>query len=125
MKKIPVLCFFVLASATTLLSCRHNNHDIDISVSESDDTYSMKADFSTGRTREVDEFMDERIGRRSNMSFVNSRIDGELALDDHTRFYIQKYPGHLEIRLNKDSNSEDSYHAIKTMCTGIKKLLAK
>jgi hypothetical protein len=75
--------------------------------------------------RNVEEYMDNRIGRRSNMSFVNSRIDGTLALDDHTTFYIKKYPGRLEIKLDKDKNSYEAYQGIKSMCDGIKKLLTK
>jgi hypothetical protein len=73
----------------------------------------------------VDEYMDSRIGRTSNMSFVNSRIDGKLALDDHTTFYIKKYPGFIEIKLDKNENSEEAYHRIKAMCEGIKKVIAK
>ena len=85
----------------------------------------MNAYFNRNRTRDVDEYMDSKIGRRSNMSFVNSRIDGTIALDDHTTFYIKKYPGKLEIKLNKDENSDEAYERVKSMCNGIKKLLVK
>ncbi len=74
-------------------------------------------------TRDVDEFMDDRIGRGSKMSFVNSRIDGVITLDDHTKFYIKKSPGVLEIKFDKDENTEEAYHTIKSMCQGIKKVL--
>ena len=69
--------------------------------------------------------MDDRIGSGSNMSFVNTRIDGQLALDDHTTFYIKKHAGFLEIKLDKDKNSYTSYKKIKSMCEGIKEVLAK
>ena len=59
------------------------------------------------------------------MSFVNSRIDGTIALDDHTIFYIKKYPGFIEIELDKDKNSDVAYRRIKSMCEGIKRVLAK
>jgi 6-phosphogluconolactonase/glucosamine-6-phosphate isomerase/deaminase len=85
----------------------------------------MLAHFSKSQTTNVDEYMDARIGRTSNMSFVNSRIDGKLALDDHTTFYIRKYPGFIEIKLDKDENSDDAYHRIKAMCEGIKKVISK
>ena len=101
----------------------HNYRDINITYSEFDHYYSMNAHFSKSKTRDVEEYMDSRIGSRSKMSFVNSRIDGTLALDDHTTFYIKKYPGHIEIKLNKDENSQESYHEIKVMCEGIKKVL--
>ena len=120
MKKLLPL-FYALA-CITMISCMHNGN-IHISYSEAGHYYSMKAYFSKSKTRDVERYMDSRIGRRSNMSFVNSRIDGKLALDDHTTFYIKKYPGHIEIKLNKDENSPESYHQIKVMCEGIKKVL--
>jgi len=85
----------------------------------------MLAHFSTGKTTAVDDFMDYKIGSSNDMSFANSRIDGKLALDDHTTFYIKKYPGYLQIKLNKDENSAEAYNRIKSMCEGIKKVISK
>ena len=104
----------------------HNdNGNINITLSESDQYYSMSARFSKSKTRNVEEYMDRRIGTRSNMSFVNSRINGKLALDDHKTFYIKKYPGLTKIKLDKDENSNEAYHRIKAMCEGIKKVINK
>ena len=122
MKKLNALVFSVLV-CVGVMSCMHSDHDINISYSEDEHSYSMKAHFPKSETRDVDEYMDDRIGRRSNMSFVNSRIDGRLSFDDHTTFYIKKAPGFLDIELNKDENSDDSYHQVKSMCQGIKKVL--
>jgi hypothetical protein len=88
MKKL--FLFYALAGAT-VISCRHfDNAHTNITYRESGHYYSMKAHFSKIKTREVEEYMDDRIGTRSNMSFVNTRIDGQLGLDDHTTFYIRK-----------------------------------
>ena len=106
------------------LSCtQSNNGNVNISISESEDYYKMLAHFSTGKTGDVDKFMDHKIGRRSNMSFANSRIDGKLSLDDHITFYIKKYPGYLQIKLDKEENSDASYQRVKSMCEGIKKVI--
>jgi len=121
MKKLTKL-FYALV-CITLISCMHRDHDINITYSEYSHYYSMNAYFPKNKTRDVDEYMDDRIGRRSKMSFVNSRIDGTIALDDHTKFYIKKSPGVLEIKLDKDENSDEAYHEIKLMCQGIKKIL--
>ena len=123
MKKLQAL--FYMLTCITIPSCMHHDGNLNISYSESDHYYSMKADFSKSKTRDVEEYMDRRIGTRSNMSFVNTRIDGTLALDDHTTFYIKKYPGYVEIKLDKDENSGDAYQHIKSMCEGIKKVLTK
>ncbi|MEP6949266.1 MAG: hypothetical protein ABI863_08335 [Ginsengibacter sp.] len=125
MKKLPALFFYALVCIVSGMSCIHNDHDTDISISEDDHYYSMDAHFSKHKMRNVEEYMDSRIGRRSNTSFTNSQMDAMLTLDDHTTFYIKKYPGRLEIKLDKNENSDESYHGIKSMCDGIKKLLAK
>ncbi len=127
MKKLPALFVYAIICIITAFSCINNNDNghASISVSESAHYYSMNAHFSKSKTRTVEEYMDSRIGRSINMSFVNSRIDGTLALDDHTTFYIKKYPGRLEIKLDKDKNSDEAYQGIKSMCDGIKKLLTK
>ena len=108
------------------ISCsQSNNGNVNIKISESENYYKMLAHFSTGKTTAVDDFMDYKIGSSNDMSFANSRIDGKLALDDHTTFYIKKYPGYLQIKLNKDKNSAEAYNRIKSMCEGIKKVISK
>ena len=125
MKKLPALFFYAIMCIITGVSCMHNdNGHTSLTLSESDHYYSMNAHFSKSKTRDVDEYMDSRIGRRSNMSFVNSRIDGTLALDDHTTFYIKKSPGLIEIKLDKDENSDDAYRN-KSNVRRDKKLLIK
>lgn len=103
----------------------HHDNDINISYSESDQYYSMNAYFSKSKTRDVEEYMNRRVGDGNNISFVNAGIDGKIALDDHTTFYIKKYPGHVKIKLDKDENSYEGYHKIKAMCQGIKTVIIK
>ncbi len=125
MKKLPALFLSAIAYSTIASSCSQNDHDINISYQENGDYYSMKAHFSKRKTRAVENYMDDQIGRRSKMSFVNSRIDGTIVLDDHTKFYLKKSPGILEIKLDKDENPNESYDEIKSMCTGMKKILTE
>ena len=125
MKKLLTF-FFAFATIITVISCHYGNgHRISLSVSESEHSYSMDADFNNSRSRDVDEYMDRRIGAASNMSFVNSRVNALLTLDDHTTFHMRKYPGHVEIDLDKDKNSDEAYHRIKSMCEGIKNVITK
>src|ERR1700759_4726304 len=94
-----LLCFCV--------SCNHLHHGISIQVSESGHYYTMNAYYDPDETRDVEKYMNYKIGDASNMSFTNTRIDGQLALNDHTTFYIKKYPGYLKIKLDKSKNSEE------------------
>jgi len=123
MKK-KALLFFALMSVG-FISCRWHSGNTSISYSEHDHYYSMKAYFNKNKTRKVENYMDEKLGDRSNTSFINTRIDGQIALDDHTLFYIKKYPGFLEIKFNREENSYQSYQRIKAMCEGIKEVVAR
>ncbi|MEO6328684.1 MAG: hypothetical protein ABIO55_07125 [Ginsengibacter sp.] len=103
----------------------YENDNTSLNFKDSDHYYSMNAHFSKNKTKAVEEYMDRRIGKRSNMSFVNSKIDGTIALKDHTTFYIKKYPGRIQIKLDKDENSYEAYYRIKAMCEGLKNVLTK
>jgi hypothetical protein len=83
----------------------------------------MDAWFNEYQTPDVEEYMDDKIGGQSNISFANTHIDGRIGLDDHTNFYIKKSPGHVKIELDKRKNSAESYREIKSMCEGIKQVL--
>ena len=120
MKKLVPL--FALA-CITFISC--HNHGVSISYNDADNYYSMNAYFSKNKMRDVEHYMDRMIGRRSNMTFVNTRIDGNLGLDDNTTFYIKKYPGHIKIELDKNENSYEGYERIRSMCEGMKEVLTR
>ncbi len=121
MKKLPAL-FYALA-CITITSCMHKDDDISITYKDADDYYTMNADFNKSETRNLEEYMDKKIGNRSNISFANTESDATLTLDDQTKFYIKKVPGHIEIKLDKDENSSASYRRIKSMCEGMKRIL--
>ena len=119
MKKQTLLFYALIFVGVT--SCRWHGHgNTNISYSEQDHYYSMKAWFDKNKTGKVERYMNDKIGDRSNMSFTNTRIDGQITLDDHTTFYLKKYSGFLEIKFNKEENSYESYQRIKAMCEGIK-----
>jgi hypothetical protein len=122
MKKLVTL--FALA-CITMCSCYFSDHYIHITTTDGDDDFYMNAHFSKHKTRELERYMDRVLGAQTKMSFVNSRIDGTIALDDHTIFYIEKHPGHIKIKLDKDRNSEESYEEIRDMCEGMKEMLTR
>jgi len=127
MRKLTIALFtcFIFLNLFTACNYYGDGHNTNISYKETNEYFSLKAHFNKNKMRDVEEYMDNKIGKRSNMSFTNTQIDGKIALDDHTTFYIKKSPGNLEIRLDKDENSEDSYLEIKSMCQGIKKVIVR
>ena len=123
MKKLNVL-FYVLM-CTVAMSCRPNGDDISLSYKSSDRYYSMDAYYNKSSTKDVDEYLDNRLGKSSNMSFANTKLDGTVTLDDHTTFYIKKTPGVLTIKLDKQENSEEAYQHVKSVCEGIKEVVKR
>jgi hypothetical protein len=83
----------------------------------------MNAHFTKSKTREVERYLHKKFRRGSNMSFDNMQSDATFTLDDKTKFYMRKAPGHIKIKLDKDENSYESYYRVKTVCEGIKKIL--
>lgn len=127
MKKLFFTFLAGLFCACVCISCGYfdDDHNTSFNYKDTDQYYSMKAHFNKNRTRDVEKYMDNTIGKSSNMSFLNTRVDGNIALADHTVFYIKKYPGRLEIKLDKNDNSYESYEKIKTMCQGLKQVVIK
>lgn len=124
MKKISlvILCnLFVLCFS---LSCKQDNHhNVSIHISDSEQYYKIYAYYNEDKTRGVEKYMNDKIGTRNNMSFINTKINGQLALDDHTTFYIKKYPGYLQIKFEKEKNSGASYKEIKDLDEGLKRVM--
>lgn len=123
MKKLSAL-LYVLA-CITVVSCTHHDGNLSITYNESEKYYSMNAHFSKRKTREVENYMDRRIGKGSNMSFINTQSDAVFILKDDTKFYMRKVPGRIQIKLNKYENTYAAYHRIKSMCEGIKNELTR
>jgi len=122
MKKLPVL-FCALIICTSIISCRFHNN-VSITYNENGHYYRMKASFSRSKTAAVERYMDDMLASGS-MSFRHTRIDGEIALDDHSTFYIKKRAGYLYIKLDKNKNSDEAYYKVKSMCEGIKRVLGQ
>ncbi len=121
-KSIVLLC---AVTSITIFSCRHRHGNTDITYKDAGPHYSMEAYFNKNKSRDVEHYLDKAIGSASNISFVNTRTDATITLDDKTKFYLQKEPGHIEIKLDKRENSDAAYRNIKSMCEGIKEVLAK
>src|SRR5215218_3566379 len=114
------LTTFFFALGMILLSCRHQSNT-SITVRESDQYYSMKALFNENRTREVEAYMDENIGDKNEVAFVNTEMDAQITLDDHTFFYLKKFPGHVELKLNKYKKRREVFIELKLCAKGSKK----
>lgn len=108
------------------LSCsRLNKNNIHIKVSESEHNYSLDAKYKESETRAIDNYLDDHLGKGNHISFINTRINADLTLNDGTKFYMDKAPGKLIIKFNKDENSMASYINIKDLAEGLKPIMSK
>jgi len=104
-------------------SCMSHHGSTSFKVRENRMFYSMEASFDIDKTRKVQQFMNSELGERNSVSFINTRTDAMITLDDKTTFYMKSYPGELKIKLNKQDNSYDSYTKIKDLCEGLKEII--
>ncbi len=108
-----------------LQSCFHfHHHNVDISINDKDEDYQLSASYPQEKTRAVENFIKHCTEHNSHFSFSNhANIDGNLILDDNTKFYLKSREGYLKIKFNKEDNSTESYEKVKDMCEGIKNVL--
>ena len=111
MKKIPLLLSLV-TFVTTIISCGFPGGSLDIKHSQYSHYYEMTAKFNPDKTTQVDRYLDRELSGGDRV-FVNTRMDGELTLDNKTTFYIKKSPGYLNIKFDKEKNSDEAYVKVK------------
>jgi len=113
MKKLSIL-LFVLLPVITITSCGFPDGSISIKHSQYDHYYEMTAKFNPEKTTKVDRYLDKELPS-GNMSFVNTRMDGEITLDNKTTFYVKKSPGYLHIKFDKEKNSDEAFVKVKSV----------
>jgi len=78
----------------------------------------MTAKFNPGKTAAVERWLDKELAT-GDVSFTNTKIDGNITLDNQATFYVKKSPGFLNIKLDKEKNSDAFYRKIRSVCEGI------
>ena len=120
MRRLPLFtCYIALISICVSCSARHQG-GTSVSISETQKYYSMSAYYDKSKTRQVQLCLDKHLGTNNTISFENAETDATITLDDRTKFYIKSLPGELEIKLDKEENSFESYNEIKEMCSAVK-----
>lgn len=123
---LMTFCLVIVMACLPYLTKKINGNgdNLKFTVSESDDWYRISADYPEKKTRKVQRCLDEYL-EPSGMSFVNARIDGDIALDNKANFYINTSPGTLKIKLDKHKNSTASYRRMKKLSEELKDVLAE
>ena len=117
MKKLAIL-LNVFLYGIVIISCGFPDGSISIKHSQYDHFYEMTAKFNPEKTTKVDKYLDQELAT-GDMSFTNTQMDGEITLDNKTTFYIKKSAGYLNIKFDKEKNSEETFYKIKAVCDGI------
>lgn len=123
MKKLVPLVALLALACITFISCRDHSRNVSITYYDGDRSYSMNAQFSKRKIRDVERYMERMLGDESNISFHKSRINQRIRLDDESIIQIKKYPGRIKIKLNKNENSEEAYEKIRALCEGIEEVI--
>lgn len=114
-----ISCISGVLLISMLLSCSDGKNR-KISVTDSANTYEFLAKFEKEKTKRVQDFINTQV---APSSFSGDHVNITTTLDDKTKFKLEERAGRVRIELDKEANSDASYHRIKTMCEGIEKVL--
>ena len=117
MKKSAIF-FYALLPWVTIISCGFPDGSISIKHSQYSHYYEMTAKFNPDRTAAVESWLNKELAT-GDMSFAKTEIDGNITLDNQGTFYMKKSPGFLNIKLDKEKNSDEIYRKIRAVCEGI------
>jgi len=117
MKKFTPL-FCIILAGIIIVSCSFPDGSISIKHSQYDHYYEMTAKFNPDKTDKVDRYLDKELAT-GNITFANTEMDADITLDDKTTFYVKKTPGYLNIKLDKEKNSEEAFTKLKGVLEGI------
>jgi len=123
MKKYIVVTAVTGFMLMSLASCFHHRNDISIIISDNDDEYEMDALYSKRKTHAVRVYLNDHL-LNSKTGQYKKNVDGEeIILDDNTKFYLNAYPGSLQIKIDKEENPPGSYEKVKQACEEIKEIM--
>ena len=120
--KNSAIIFCALSLCIATISCGIPNGSISIKHSQYSHYYEMTAKFNPDRTAAVERWLDKELST-GDVSFTNTEIDGNITLDNQATFYIKKSPGFLNIKLDKEKNSEAVYQQIRAVCEEINEVV--
>ena len=126
MKKYSALQIFAaIALLFVLFSCSYHrrHHGLDVSVSESHDSFRLRAYYDEDKTGKVQRYINRQLEPNGLFASNHDYFDVTTELTDRTKFYIKASPGKLFIEINKNENSYASYNRIKMMCQGVAEVL--
>jgi len=120
--KNSTILFCALSLCIAIISCGFPNGSISIKHSQYSHYYEMTAKFNPDKTAAVERWLDKELAG-GDRSFTNTEIDGNITLDNQATFYIKKSPGFLNIKLDKEKNSDAMYQTIRSVCEGINEVV--
>ena len=120
---LALLCLASLSIFVGWMKFQHNNDNLSISVTDTDDTYALSAKFDQNYTERVQDYINHSIKPTDLFRSAHDYFNVITRLKDNTEFHIKESPGKLEVEFDKKKNSYASYQRIRKMCEGISNLL--
>ncbi|MDO3642524.1 hypothetical protein [Mucilaginibacter sp. L3T2-6] len=120
---LALLCLASLSIFVGWMKFQHNNDNLSISVTDTDDTYALSAKFDENYTGRVQDYINHSIKPTDLFRSARDYFNVITRLKDNTEFHIKESPGELEVEFDKKKNSYASYQRIRKMCEGISNLL--
>jgi len=101
-----------------------DNKDISLSITETDNTFQLSANYAKDKTPNVMQHFNDCI-KPANITSVNYKPDTTLILQDRTEFSIKCSPGKFKLYLDKRKNSVASLVRTKKICEELKTVICQ
>jgi hypothetical protein len=124
MKMKTYLLFILLVCCGMNINCktgdRSESANISFKVEESENRFSIFADYDPSNTKKVELVLDKYLKESNDPSFLNTQLDAYLTLRNRTVFYIKHSSGELKIQLDKNKNPSQTLQTFKKMAEELK-----
>jgi hypothetical protein len=119
------IILFVSIFSCSDFGSKSNNRNINVYINETKEEYEFSTSYEINKTRRVQKYINQQIRPNALFTSVDDDLNVTTLLNDRTKFYIKSSAGKLKIIINKIENSQASIARIKTMCEGVKSIVAK
>lgn len=121
MKNLKLILLMVMLMVG--IACKSNRTSQSITIKNSVKVYSLEADYPERKTNQLFRFIENTLNNHQLFGQVTEKEFTEIVLPDETKFKLAYQPGYIKIQFNKDENSEASYRKMKSLYSGITKIL--
>ncbi len=112
----------ILVSFTLLLlcSCNLNSNRVSITIKDNNSYDQFKAKFNRNKTERVKQCLNKNLMGYTNIAIEDDYVNETIFINGGDEIRLQLSSGKINIKFNKQNNSEAAYTQVKNLCNEVK-----